>query len=164
MRFARIFCVLFSSAAAFAMQANPPMKMGLWEITATTTMKATGKMADAMTHAGQTMGTPTTQSMKVCLSQENWQRAVSGATLPGCTQSNVVNTGQKYALTLTCNRGSSTMNTDSVTFFDSPVQIHGTIHLVSSSANGQMVSDGTSTGKFLSSDCGGVRPLGSPIR
>jgi len=162
MRVARIVCVLFSSAA-FAMQANPPMKMGLWEMTSTSTMKATGKMADAMSRSGQAMGTPTTQSMKMCLTQENWQKAVSGQMHPGCTESNVVKTAQKYSLTLTCSRGSSTMTTESVTFLDSPVQMHGTIHLVSNSQNGQMVTDGTSTAKFLSSDCGDIKPIGSAI-
>jgi hypothetical protein len=162
MRVARLVCVLFSSAA-FAMQGAPPMKMGLWEMSTTATMKATGKMADAMQKMGQPMGTPTTTSMKMCLTLESWQKSVGGETHPGCTRTNVVSTGQKYSLTLTCSRGSGTTTADSTTFIDSPAQIHGTIHLVSNSDNGQMISDGTSTGKFLSADCGAVRPIGSNL-
>ena len=159
MRHARIVCVLFSSAAFALQPSSPPMKMGLWEITSNTTMKATGKMADSMAKMGQPMGTPTTQSMKMCFTLDSWQKALSRETRSGCTKSNVVMTSQKYALTLTCN----TMTTDSVTFIDSPVQMHGTIHLVSNSPNGQMISDGTSTAKFLGADCGDVKPIGSTI-
>jgi len=165
MRVARIVCVLFSSAAFALQPTTAPFTLGLWEFTSTSTMKATGKMADAMSHSGQAMGTPTTQTMKLCMAGETWQKALSGmgARADACTRSNVVATGQKYSLTLSCNHGSSTISVDSATFFDSPVQMHGTIHLVSNSANGQMVTDGTSTAKFLSSDCGDVKPLGSAI-
>jgi len=163
MRVAKIACILFSSAAFALQPSTPPMKMGLWEITTTSTMKATGKMADAMQKMGQPMGAPSTQSMKMCMTLENWQKAVSGNAHPGCTQSNVSYTGKKYTVTLTCNRGTSTMTTDVTTFLDGAEQIHGIVHMVSNSDNGQMTSDGTSTGKFISSDCGDVKPIGSNL-
>jgi len=163
MRLARIVCLLFSSAA-FAMQGSaPPFKMGLWEITTTSTTKVSGKMAEAMQKMGQPVGAPTTQTMKLCYTTETWERALSGQMRPGCTRSNVVSTAQKYSLTLTCNRGANTMAADTTTFFDSSTQLHGTTHIVSNSPDGAMNVDGTSTAKFLSADCGDVKPLGSTV-
>ncbi len=163
MRVARLACILFSSAA-FAMQGAPPIRMGLWEMTNISTMTATGKMADAMAQSGQPMGKSTTQTMKLCFTADTWQNALAHQARAGCTRSNVVSTSDKYALTLTCSFGGNTMTTTVVNFIDSPEHLHGTVHLVSNSPSGDMTSDGTGTGKFLSSDCGDVKPLGSTPR
>jgi hypothetical protein len=165
MRFARIVCVVLSSTAAFAMQgAAPPIKMGLWEMTNTSTMTATGKMADAMAQSGQPMGKPTTQTIKLCFTADTWQNALTREARAGCTRSNVVNSSKQYSLTVTCSFGANTMTADVINYIDSPEALHGTVHLVSNSPNGQMTSDGTGTGKFLSSDCGDVKPLGTMRR
>jgi hypothetical protein len=164
MRLARIATCILCSSAAFAFQGVPPIKMGLWEMTNVSTMTATGKMADAMAQSGQPMGKPTTQSMKLCLTEDTWQKALANEARAGCVKSNVVMTSQKYALTMTCTVGGNTVVANVVNLIDSPTQIHGTVHLVSNSSMGQMTSDGTGTGKFLSSDCGDVKPLGTVTR
>jgi Protein of unknown function (DUF3617) len=162
MRVARIAMILFVSSAAFAMQdpAAPPIKMGLWEMTNTSTMTATGKMADAMAASGQ-LGKPNTQSMKVCFTPDTWKNALAHETRSGCTRSNVISTSKQYSLTMTCNVGTSTMTVNVNNIVDSSEAVHGTVHMVSNSPSGQMTSDGTGTGKFLGSDCGDVKPLGT---
>jgi hypothetical protein len=150
------------STAGFAMQGSvPPIKMGLWEMTNNTTTTATGKMADAMAQSGQPLGKPSTLSMKVCLTSETWENALANQPRAGCTKSDLVMTSKQYSLTITCSFGANTMTAKVNNIIDSPEALHGTVHLVSSSPNGQMTSDGTGTGKFLSSDCGDVKPLGT---
>jgi hypothetical protein len=161
MRAVRIAACILCSSAAFAMQGAPPIKMGLWEMTNVSTMTATGKMADAMAQSGQAMGKPTTQVMKMCFTAETWQNSLAHQARAGCTRTNVVSTSEKYALTLSCSFGQNTVTTSVVNFIDSPEHLHGTVHLVSNSPSGEMTSDGTATGKFLSSDCGDIKPLGS---
>ena len=164
MRTARIVMLLLCSTTALAMQDSaPPIKMGLWEMTNSTTMTATGKMADAMARSGQ-MGKPTTQTMKLCFTAETWQNGLASQARAGCTKSDVVSTSKQYSLTMTCNFGGNTMTAKVVNYIDSAEAIHGTVHLVSNTPNGQMNSDGTGTGKFLSSDCGDVKPLGTMRR
>ena len=144
--------------------AAPPIKMGLWEMTNVSTMTATGKMADAMAHSGQAMGKPNTMTMKICFTADTWQNALANEARAGCTKTNVVNTSKQYSLTMTCSYGNNTTTAAVNNIIDSPEAIHGTVHLISSSPMGQMTSDGTGTGKFLSSDCGDVKPLGTMRR
>jgi hypothetical protein len=161
MRIATAATVLFG-LTWFALQPDVPIKMGLWELTTTSTMKGSGKMADAMRQSGHPVGTPTTESIKMCFTPDNWQNSIGGMVLPGCTRSNLVMSGQKYSVTLTCTHGTTTTAVDTAIFFDSPVQLHGTAHIVRNSSDDQIVNDGVTTAKFLSADCGDVKPILAP--
>jgi len=143
------------------MMGAPPIKMGLWEVTSVSTTQATGMMADGLKRSGQNIGTPNTLVSKLCLTPETWEKSLAGNAPPaiGCNRSNVVSTPEMMSGTLTCSFGDNSMSADQKTYFDSPEKVHGTQHITSKSARGTMDTVGTTTAKFLGSDCGDVKPF-----
>jgi hypothetical protein len=145
--------------------APPPMKMGLWELTSLSTSNATGKLADAMAQTGHPNGKPTTDTMKMCFTLESWEKSLGmGASRSGCTRTDVVDTPTKLSGKVSCTYGSTTVVADSTMYIDSPEKVHGTAHMANNSPGGTIVTDSTTTARFLSADCGDVKPIGSTLR
>jgi hypothetical protein len=140
--------------AAFQMPAEPPMKMGLWEITSTIKMNMPD-MPPAMANMPG-MGARTTK-IHSCLTKENYEKTFSqqGPQAKNCTVSNQKFSGKTYSLDLSCNDGKMTGHVENT--FDSPNSGHSKSHIVMN--GGQSITmDGDSTMTFLGADCGSVTP------
>jgi hypothetical protein len=139
--------------AAFQMPAEPPMKMGLWEITAVSKMQMADMPAAMANMPG--MG-PRTTKIHACLTKENYEKAFAqgGPQAKNCTISNQSYSAGKYSFDMSCNEGKLTGHYDGV--FESPTAGHATTHMQMN--GGKMTIDATTTSSFLSEDCAGVSP------
>jgi len=121
----------------------PPIKMGLWEKTLVTT----GGVG------------PATLKAKSCVTAAEWQEMVGNSTKeqPGCTI-NRVKTAHGYSFSGTCTTAHTTMTlSGSATIVD-------TGHITAETHSTTMVKgqkrqiDTHSESRFLSADCGSVKP------
>jgi Protein of unknown function (DUF3617) len=150
---------LFSFAAlASAQSGPPPMKMGLWQ--SEVTVQMTG-MPNGASMPSRTM---TSQS---CMTLDSWKDSLQGAqnhqpnASVKCTRSNVQQDGHHYTADVQCSGqqgGSTTIHVDMQ--FDSDESMHGTTTMSLSGPNAPsgMQMSSTIKSKFLSSDCGDVKP------
>ena len=141
-------------AGFFQMPATPPMKMGLWETTSTTTM----------TMPGMNMPSRTTK-MQMCHTPESWAKNLMPQTgRPGgqsngqsdCEMSNQSFSGHTYSVDISCPKSGTKGHMTST--FDSPDSSHGTTHMEMNANGRSMTMDSTTSSHFVSSDCGTVKP------
>ena len=144
----------------------PPIKMGLWEMTTVITTTYPPSMASIMMQAAGPSGKPMTTTDKMCFTTEMWEASLGlKPKSKGCTISKRDLSGKTLAVSMTCDFGGGTsMALDSSETFDSTETMHGTAHAVtmygaSVAGGGKSVSDSTTTAKFVSSDCGSVKPI-----
>jgi hypothetical protein len=151
---------LFSIAALAAAQtpAPPPMKMGLWQT------EVSVQMNGMPNGAGVPPRTITTQS---CMTPDTWKDSLQNAQnrqhnpAANCTTSNVQQDSHHYSADMVCsgNQGfTTTIHVDMQ--FDSDESMHGTTAATfggGGAAQG-MSMNSTIKSKFLSSDCGDVKP------
>jgi hypothetical protein len=151
---------LFSLAAVAAAQTPtpPPMKMGLWQSDVTVQMSG---MPNGVTVPPRTV---TTQS---CMTPDTWKNSLQNfqnrqPNMPvNCTASNVEQDSHHYSADVQCTaqQGMSTAVHVDIQF-DSDESMHGTTSASMSGPNmpSGMQMNSTIQSKFLSSDCGDVKP------
>lgn len=177
---------LFAVSASVSVQAQgTPMKPGLWEIQGTVTSKmqmppeVEAKIA-AMPAAQQAQmrsmmggmgsGTPTTTTNKVCIAPQttvdSMLNRVQQSQGMSCTVSNKTQTATSLGFEISCTgqTGSGKGHTD-VRLIDDD-HVSSTSHMtVTASSQGHTMNsavDVATTAKFVSSDCGDVKPFAPP--
>jgi hypothetical protein len=157
---------LFSLAALAAAQTPtpPPMKMGLWQSDVTVQMAG---MPNGISMPARTV---TTQS---CMTPDTWKDALQNRqpNMPAtCTTSNVQQDGQHYSADVQCSSQQGFTAAIHVDMqFDSDESMHGTTTATigGGAAPQNMTMNSTIKSKFVSSDCGDIKPgqgkmVGSP--
>ncbi|MFP5230122.1 MAG: DUF3617 domain-containing protein [Acidobacteriota bacterium] len=148
-------------AAAQTPTTPPPIKMGLWQSEVTTSVAGAPNtpMGQAMGGAGRTTVT------QGCLTPESWARDIQGAQqrqhAADCTQSNFQQDTHKVTFDEVCsNQGGYSTNVHFEMLIDDTEDAHGHADVKTSGpAFPQgMTMHMTMKTKFLSSDCGSVKP------
>jgi Protein of unknown function (DUF3617) len=151
---------LFSFAALASGQTitPPPMKMGLWQT------EVTMEMSGMPNGAGMPPRTITTQT---CMTPDTWKNSLGNAqnrmrNMPAsCTTSNVQEDSHHYTADVQCTAQQGFSTTAHIDMhFDSDESMHGTTNTTMSGGNTgmNMTMNSTIKSKFMSSDCGDVKP------
>jgi Protein of unknown function (DUF3617) len=135
------------------MPSTPPMKMGLWSTTSTTTMSMPGMQMP------QGAGNRTTK-VRSCMTPESYAKDVAEmqSQQRDCTRSNESWTGNGFSFDISCPKTNATGHFKMTWSNDSG---HGTLHLEMSPGGRSMVMDTTLESHYVGADCGSVKP-GSP--
>lgn len=159
------------------------MKPGLWEIA--TQMQGSGQMGEAMAQAqkemaamppeqrkmmqdmmakqGVQMGGPAAgggMSVKVCMTQEMVDRNEVGRQQPGCTHSYGQRSGSSMKFSYVCTQPPS--SGEGQVTFTSPEAYSMKMSSTSTVRGKPEKMDMQSSGRWLGSDCGTVKPLAMP--
>lgn len=156
-----------AGVSAFAQAAPPPIKMGLWESSVTTTMGGITippDVAAKMQAMGRPVpGGPHTTVTQSCMTPDQWDKAMADMNKQGdskCTLTNKSMDAHHLSFDQSCT--SSHGGTFSGHFdmqFDNDEHSHGTMNMKGTSSGGQPISiDATLTSHFVSADCGEVKP------
>jgi hypothetical protein len=139
------FAATLLTTTLFQAPTTPPMKLGLWEATVTSTVK-------------QADGTDKTTSrlLRNCVTKENWLTLMGPTTKNACPKANEVWTKDSYSFDVTC---SGKPKTGTVTIhFDTPETEHGSLD-ISAMPDGTPVNmHVTFTDHWVSAACGDVSP------
>ncbi len=154
--------LLLSMTAVAAAQSTepPPVKMGLWQYETTTTADANS----APSPMARALGDHTTITQS-CFTPESWRKGMqdfhSRQQRPDCTQSNLQQDSHHISVDEKCagDRGYTTDVHFMVTF-DDPEHAHGdgAMKMSGPAFPGGMAMHMNMKYKFLSSDCGDVKP------
>lgn len=127
----------------------PPMKLGLWETTATTTMQMPG------------MAMPSrTMKVRSCATAESWNKAFGQARQDkDCKPVNEKLTATSYSFDLACTSSKATGHGEMD--FGEGTTGHGTMHMVVAAGDKPMIMDTSWKSRYVGADCGSVTP-GSP--
>lgn len=151
--------LLLSLPALASAQSAPPIKMGLWEHSVTLNMSG---MPDGMSGSSHTITNQT------CMSNDTWKQALQSmqghrqqANAANCTTSNVQQDSHHFAFDVACTaqQGMNTkMHLDMT--LDNEDIMHGTMSTTMSGSNipQGMSMTATINSKFVSSDCGSLKP------
>jgi hypothetical protein len=127
----------------------PPMKLGLWETTASTTMQMPGMQMPART-----------TKVRSCATAESWNKAFGSARQSkDCKVVNEKQTATHYSFDLTCSASNATGHGE-MDFGDGTTG-HGTMHMVVNTGGKAMTMDTSWESKYVGADCGSVTP-GTP--
>lgn len=152
-------------------QSAPPIKIGLWENTATvtTTTHLPPEASAKMNAPGGVMTMPPrVVTTKTCHTASDWAKSIAAVNQgKNCTISNKVMTAKGMSMDMTCSvpgQGASTGHIDVV--FDSTEQVHSTMHMTFTGAATAQHGTGFSStmdvkseGHYLGADCGDVKPM-----
>ena len=167
---ASLAALLYSATLALAQNASvppPPIKMGLWQWESTTTVS--GAPDNPM---GKAMGGASgrTTAVQGCLTPETWTKEIQGAQQrrqsSDCTQSNFQQDSHKITYDQVCSsQGGYATNIHFEILADDTENAHGHADM---KTTGPAFPQGmtmhmTMKGKFLSSDCGSVKPGDSKV-
>lgn len=150
--------LLPATFAAAQIDTPPPMKMGLWQAEVTVQMSG---MPNGMTIPPRTM---VSQS---CLTPETWKDSLHNMQnrqrnmAAKCTTANVQQDGHHYTADVQCSAQQGFTTSIHVDMqFDSDESMHGSTSMVMSGGNAApgMSMSSTIKSKFMSSDCGDVKP------
>ena len=129
---------------------KPPMKLGLWETSNSTTMS----MEDSTPHQSPIL------KWRSCLTAESWRKAFGGGEKVGnasCTRSHETFERGHYSFDLTCPSISGTGHGE-MTFSDISDTGHGTLHLDMVAQRHQIATDSVIDTRFIREDCGSLAP------
>ena len=157
---AALWLLVSAFASAQTPTIPPPVRMGLWQSTVTTTV--TGAEGTPM---AQALGSGRTTVTQGCLTPESWQRDMQSMQQrqhsSECTTTNLQQDSHHFSMDMSC---TSAHGFSSTTHFemliDDAESTHGHADMkMSGPAFPQGMSmHMTMTTKFLSSDCGNVKP------
>ena len=155
-----------SVAAPLHAQQAPPVKMGLWQTTSTSTMtgfQLPPGVAEKMKQMGREVpgATPTTTTIQSCVTKEKWDEAFARPQQrENCTSNFTKRDATGITGTIACQtpRGSS-KGTVNVTFAGDE-KAHGTMHLetVTERQPQPIIMDITYDSVYQGSDCKGIQP------
>ena len=181
--------VLFLSASSFHLHAQSqplPVKPGLWEMQASSTSvmalppEAEAKIAAmpaaqqaqvrAMMSGGMGGGKPVSITKQVCLAPQTSMDSLLDPSRqsPGmqCTFTNKVQTARNASFDLSCTGTTGSAKGHAEYHAIDDQHMSSTMHMtVTASAQGHTSNstvDVSTTGKFLNTDCGDVKPVGGP--
>jgi len=146
-------------AAAQDLSTHPPIRMGLWESEVTTNVSGAPDLP-----MGRGVDGGHTTVTQGCLTPESWTKEIQGAQqrhAADCTQSNLQQDPHKVTFDEVCsNQGGYSTNVHFEMLIDDPENGHGHAEVKTSGpAFPQgMTMHMTMKTKFLSSDCGSVKP------
>ena len=159
------------TAVVLAQAPNLDVRMGLWEITSSTTMGGqmpgidTSKMtpeqqarvAAAMQSAMQSMGARTNVT-KSCMTKDKFDQSnfMSAEKGMACTQTMTTNTRSALDATVVCT-GQHPMTAQTHVEAASPTAFKATVKSVNTEQGKTMTVNVAMTGKWLSADCGDVK-------
>ena len=136
-------------AGFFQTPMAPPMKLGLWETTASTQMQMPGMQMRART-----------TKVRSCATAESWNRAFGQSRQnKDCTLVNENRTATHYSFDLSCSSSNATGHGE-MDFGDGTTG-HGTMHMVVNTGGKVLTMDTSWESKYMGADCGSVAP-GSP--
>jgi hypothetical protein len=180
----RLAAVLAIALPGLAVQAQSHLRAGLWEekISAKTdnaqmnaaqeqmkerlaamTPEQRAAMEKAMSAHGMAMGAPGgPTALRVCITKEQAERDFTPDSNGHCTRTDVVRSGNTTRFNFACGNGKTTINGDGVF-----TQMGDSAFAVSTNADTTMHGGPTHihseiAGKFVSSDCGNVKPVVTP--
>lgn len=150
----------FSTALIAQTVIPPPVKMGLWQSEATTEASgaANSPMAQALSNGGHTTVS------QGCLTPETWKKELEGLERQrtgDCSMSNFQQTSHKLSFDEQCGGDRGYSNTAHVEMFiDDAENAHGhaDMKMVGPAFPQGMTIHVTMKSKYLSSDCGDVKP------
>jgi len=178
----RLFAALATALLAAAAQAQTHMRPGLWEETITSktdnaqanaAMDQMKQRLAAMTPeqraamekmmGGRALpgsGAPTV--MRVCITKEQAERAFAPDGNGHCTRSNIARSGNVTSFDFSCTSAHSSVTGHGAftEMGDSAFAVSSSADTVSTKMTMHVQSD--ITGKFVSSDCGDVKPFETP--
>jgi hypothetical protein len=137
-------------AGFFQTPMAPPMKLGLWETTSSTTMQMPG------------MQMPPARAMKIrsCATAESWSKAFGSARQnKDCKPVNEKQTATTYSFDLSCSSSKATGHVEMD--FGNGTTGHGSMHMVMDAGGKTMTMETSWDSKYVGADCGSVAP-GSP--
>jgi Protein of unknown function (DUF3617) len=168
--FALALCCLAGAAAkAQDLPATPPVKMGLWESSITTTIGGITIPPDVAARL-EAMGrqvpgsTPHTTITQSCMTQDEWTKSIermNDSKETKCTYTNRSITSSKFSFDLSCASEHGGVFTGHFEMnVDNDEHTHGTAHMKGEMGpQGQpMTIDTTLTSHYLSANCGDVKP------
>ena len=160
------------ATAALPMQAALQIKPGLWEFIDTPKVTGDTVISDAMmanTPAAQRaqflaetrkiMAQP--QTVRECMTQAKFDERLFSDARSDCTVSVISNTASMIAVHTVC-RGESggiRQDTDHNVVASSPASVASSMHAVVMREGKTMTVDTTEKGRWLSTDCGGVKDI-----
>ena len=111
--------------------------------------------------AGRNMGSPRTTTQKVCMTKESFQKGFNIQDQKSCTQKLVSSSADKQTIHMECTQGPQKMSGDiTVERIDSE-HAKGAMVAKTSEDTGRAIEMKTNfSAKWLSSDCGNVKPVG----
>ncbi len=140
--------------------APPPIKMGLWQASVTVNMagmpNAAGGAGGLMTHVNQSCMTPDSWRDAFQSMQQHRQQAAAN-----CSTANVSQDAHQVTFDMSCTAQQGfTTNVHVQMFLDSEEAMHGhaTVKMSGPNFPQGMSMTSTITSKFISSDCGDVKP------
>ncbi len=142
---------LIGGALMFQMPATPPMRMGLWEST------ATSKMTGVNVPQGGAMPNSTFK-IRACMTPENYAKNFGASQRQkDCMLSNEVWTVKRYSWDMTCKSSNVTGHFEGT--FDSKESTHSVMHMsMNPGGNRPMQMEMTVQAHFVSADCGKITP------
>ena len=178
----RLSIALATALLAAAAQAQPHVRPGLWEETVTSktdnaqanaAMEQMKQRLAAMTpeqraamekmmggHAMPGSGAPNV--MRVCITKEQAERSFTPEGNGHCTRTNISTSGSTTKFDFACQSAHSTITGHGVftAMGDTGFAVSSTADTVTTKMTMHIQSD--ITGKFISSDCGDVKPFETP--
>ena len=143
----------FLLSGLFQLPPTPPMKLGLWESTGTTTMQM----------PGMNMPPPRPVKTRVCVTADTWAKSFGNTSdrMAGCTRSNESYGAKHYSFDLSCPamNGSAHFEMD----FTSDDSGHGKLHMDMNPNGHHAIVDSVLNSHFVSSDCGSLAPGKSQV-
>lgn len=150
--------------AGHAQSGPPPVKMGLWESSMTQTLTGLTLPPDVVAKM-KAMGRPMpggehTTVTQSCVTPEEWQKNWGKLQndQQNCTRSNVVQNSHEMSFDITCKSAAGSTVGHMQMVFDSREQMHGTMTMKSTQAQGGPINmDMKIKGHYLSSSCGDIK-------
>ena len=142
----------------------PPIKMGLWKSTSTSTiagMQIPPEVAARMKAMGRSLGQPQTVNTLSCITPEKWKQIFNRQRDQRCQLSNQQQSSSGMSADITCSSSNGRNSTGHMQMtFDSDTRMHGTFHMnVASEHQPRPVTiDTTYQGEYQGADCQGVSP------
>lgn len=168
-RFPILLVAMFAALAAAQSTTPPPVKMGLWETTVTSSMSGFQLPPDIVAKLkamGRSVpGGPHTTVSQGCLTPEEWQKSMQSMNQPpnsDCTITHREMQARKFAFDISCkSEHGGTMTGHWEMQATDEEHSHGSGHLTNDATgpNGQhFTMDMTIDSHYLSANCGDVKP------
>jgi hypothetical protein len=135
---------LLSTSALAQVPTEPPMKMGLWEMTSKTDLA----------------GKANIRTVRNCINQTNWLKMMGPTAKEACPKINEVWTASSYSFDVQCT-GKPKFASINV-HFDSPEDQHVSLDMLTTPDGAPLNLHHDLTGHWLGADCGNVEP-GKPV-
>lgn len=153
-----LFCAGVASAQLDTM-GPPPVKMGLWQTTVTSQISGLPNMPSGMPAAKPMVN-------QSCMTPDSWQKGMTDLqqqlqrTKAECTNVKLQHNGNQFIYDEQCAQGGNNTTVHMVWTVDDQENMHGDSNAqMSGAAIPQGVTmHATMTSKYLSSDCGNVKP------